>query len=250
MTGRQPKHCLVLQLTACMITASATVAGATDARQVLSGKSHGWLRAVGKLEVPGQRYRDGRQSHYVEACSGTLVARPGRSEADIVITAWHCLEWYGDLSRPITFTVFTVSGEPLQREAYRLQDGGGMHADWAILRLQQAVPREQAPSLPIHERAANPELPVTMAGFSGDDGIGDSGDTLTFDPQCAITAQDTALGDTNCTAFKGASGGAVIQLSATGEARVCGVISQGNSEGRSTFVPVSSFRTALHYYLD
>ncbi|MCB1705393.1 MAG: trypsin-like peptidase domain-containing protein [Halioglobus sp.] len=250
MTGCRPKSCKLCVLAACLLAVWAAAAGATDPRQVFTGESHTWLHAVGKLEVPGQRYRDGRQSHYVEDCSATLVARAGRSHANTVITAWHCLEWYGDLSRPITFTVLTVSGEPLQREAYRLQDGGGMHADWAILRLRQAVTREQAPSLRVHERVADPALPVTMAGFSGDDGIGNSGDALTFDSGCAITRQDSALGDTDCTAFKGASGGAVVQLSDTGEARVCGVISQGNGEGRSTFVPVSTFRNALNRHLD
>jgi hypothetical protein len=80
--------------------------------------------------------------------------------------------------------------------------------------------------------------------------MGDGGLALTFDADCAITAQDRALGDTDCSAFKGASGGAVVQLSQTGEPRVCGVISQGNGEGRSTYVPVSSFRSALNLYLD
>jgi hypothetical protein len=227
----------------------ATVAGATDAREVFSGASHTWLRAVGKLQVPGQRYRDGQQSHYTEQCSATLVARAGRKHADTIITAWHCLEWYGDLSKPITFTLVSSAGGTLRREAYRLGDGGGMHADWAVLRLRSAVPHAQVAALQVHPQAADPGLPVTMAGYSGDKGLGNDGLVLTFDPGCTITAQDRDIGDTNCTAFKGASGGAVIQLSSAGEPRVCGVISQGNGEGRSTFVPVSGFRNALQLHL-
>jgi hypothetical protein len=50
-------------------------------------------------------------------------------------------------------------------------------------------------------------------------------------------------------AHKGASGGAVIQLSDSAEPLMSGVISQGNGEGRSTFVPVSGFRSAIHLYL-
>ncbi|MCB1690198.1 MAG: trypsin-like peptidase domain-containing protein [Halioglobus sp.] len=226
------------------------LAGASDARQVFSGATHGWLRAVGKLQVPGQRYHEGRRSHYLEDCSATLVARAGRSHADIIITAWHCLEWYGDLSRPITFTVVDTSGEPLHREAYRLADGGGMHADWAILRLDNALQRSQVAALAIHAEAADPGQPIIMAGFSKDDGVGELGMALTFDPACAITAQGREMGDTDCTAFKGASGGAVVQLSENGEPRICGVISQGNGEGRSTFVPVGRFRSALNRHMD
>jgi hypothetical protein len=50
-------------------------------------------------------------------------------------------------------------------------------------------------------------------------------------------------------AHKGASGGAVIQLSDSAEPLMCGVISQGNGLGRSTFVPVSGFRNAINLYL-
>ena len=34
-----------------------------------------------------------------------LVGRPGTARADILVTAWHCLEFYHDLSRPILFSL-------------------------------------------------------------------------------------------------------------------------------------------------
>jgi hypothetical protein len=207
------------------------------------------LRAVGKLQVPGQRYRNGYTSHYLEDCSATLVTLPGRVEADTIVTAWHCLELYKDLSQPISFTLATISGELLQRQARRLVDGGGMHADWAILRLHPAVLAQEVAALLIHPQMADPKRPVTMAGFSRDKGIGDEGRVLTFDPACAMTAQERGLGETDCTAFKGASGGAVMQFFDAGWPRVCGVISQGNGQGQSTFVPVSDFRNAINLYL-
>jgi hypothetical protein len=249
MTRRPILFSKLLPATFCVMAVWTMAAGAADSRQVFSGETHDWLSAVGKLQVPGQRYREGRKAHFIEDCSATLVTRHGRSHADTIITAWHCLEWYDDLSKSITFTVMSISGEPLRREAYRLKDGGGMHADWAILRLHNALQDGQVAALVVHPQAADPRQPVTMAGFSKDDGIGDGGLALTFDPGCAITAQDRNVGDTNCTAFKGASGGAVVQLSDAGEPRMCGVISQGNGEGRSTFVPVSSFRSSLNLYL-
>jgi hypothetical protein len=227
----------------------ATSVAATENRLVFSALSHEWLRAVGKLQVPGQRPLNGRTAHYIEDCSATLVAQPGSSSANTLVTAWHCLEWHGDLSRPILFLVTSASGETMQREAYRLQDGGGMHADWAILRLQESIPATAVASLTIHPQAADPEQPVLMAGFSKDPGIGNGGRTLTFDPHCAITNHGGDVTDTNCTAFKGASGGAVVQLSGSGKPQVCGVISQGNGEGRSTYIPVDGFRNALNSYL-
>ncbi len=224
-------------------------AGAGDGREAFTGESSGWLQAVGKLRVPGQRLRDGHTSHYVEDCSATLLSLPGRPEADIIITAWHCLELYRDLSRDITFTARSPSGELLERRARRLADGGGMSADWAILRLQPGIPRRQLAGLQPHPALADPARPVTMAGYSRDSGIGDGGRVLSFHPDCAITESRPRLGETDCTAFKGASGGAVIQLSRQGEPLVCGVISQGNGSGRSTYVPLEAFSKSLRRHL-
>jgi hypothetical protein len=241
------RHWLIL----CLALASwSTPAQPADKRQVFSGETFPWLHAVGKLQVPGQRHKDGHTSHYLEDCSATLVSLPGRVEADIIVTAWHCLALYRDLSKPIFFTAETASGAALKRQAHRLADGGGMHADWAILGLRNAVPAQVMTALSVHPQFADSARPIIMAGYSRDIGIGDEGHVLTFDPACTIIAQDQALGETNCTAFKGASGGAVIQLFDNGEPRICGVISQGNGQGHSTYVPMDSFRNAINLHLD
>lgn len=224
-------------------------APASDTRQVYSLDSPAWLRAVGKLSVPGHKYENGRRAHYFEDCSATLVAQPGSTRADTIITAWHCLEFYQDLTKPITFTLLPGSAYNIASEAYRLADGGGMHADWAILRLRQAIPRERVHPLLIHPERADPGHPIVMAGFSRDAVIGNYGDHLTFDPGCTITGQASHSSDSNCNAHKGASGGAVIQLSGSGQPLICGVTSQGNGVGLSTFVPVNSFRSALAQHL-
>ncbi|MDG2271456.1 MAG: trypsin-like peptidase domain-containing protein [Halioglobus sp.] len=216
---------------------------------MLSADSSAWLRAVGKLQVPGQRYSNGHRSHFLEDCSATLISLAGQREADTIITAWHCLELYGDLSKPIVFVTTTASGEPVKRHARRLADGGGMHADWAILRLRRSVSSTQITSLNIHPQMANPSRPVTMAGYSNSNNIDGTGETLTFDPACAIRNQQSSFSETNCMAHKGASGGAVIQLSDGGKPWMSGVISQGDGKGRSTFVPVSMFRSAINLHL-
>ena len=48
-----------------------------DPRQAYSASSPGWLRAVGKLRVPGIKIRNGERSNYLEDCSASLVSRGG-----------------------------------------------------------------------------------------------------------------------------------------------------------------------------
>mgnify|MGYP001818173269 FL=1 len=248
--ARLPFSVVHLVATQLWLFASIAAMAQADTRQVYSSDAPAWLQAVGVLSVPGIRYRDGRRSHYREECSGTLVVdRPGRS-ADTVITAWHCLEFYDDLSMPITFTLGAGQEQPLVATARRLADGGGMHADWAILRLQQAVPADRIAAVTVHEGETVRERPITMAGYSRDSGLGMEGRRLTFDTACQITHLAAALVEAECTAYKGASGGAVVQASATGDARLSGVISSGDSAGTVLYIPVSGFRRALQRYLD
>ena len=205
---------------------------------------------MGKLDVPGSRYRNGRRKHYREDCSGTLLAGAAGRRADIVLTAWHCLEYYEDLSRAIIFTLRPGSANPVTREAYRVADGGGMHADWALLKLYRPVEAGDVQGLRPHPQRADAARPITMAGYSGDDGLGGGGTTLTYHNDCRITQQQTRESESDCQVYKGASGGAVIQLSPDGEAQVSGVISRGDSESVSIYVPVAGFRGALNRFLN
>ena len=125
-----------------------------------------------------------------------------------------------------------------------------MGADWAILKMHQPVPPEQVKAITPHPRGADTAQPVSMAGYSRDSGLGNGGATLTYDNNCAILQQWEADIDTDCSAYKGASGGAVIQMSARGEAWFSGVISRGDSEQLSIFVPLARFRSTLLRYLD
>jgi hypothetical protein len=204
---------------------------------------------VGSLQVPGVKFRDGRRNHHREQCSATLVAAAPGGDADTVVTAWHCLEFYRDLSRPITFTLFAGTDRRMVRDAHRLADGGGMHADWAILRLFEPVPATEAPALGVHPGRADPGRRITMAGYSRDDGPGSKEALLTYDPSCRILRQNRSSSDSDCHAYRGASGGAVIQLSESGEPQLAGVVSRGDSQGLSIYVPVGGFRTALQRFL-
>jgi V8-like Glu-specific endopeptidase len=218
-----------------------------EQRLAYSADSPEWLRAVGKLHVPGSRVEEGRRKHRLDDCSATLVASSaGSSRSDIVITAWHCLEFYHDLSRPILFTLLPGSDEPITREAYRLDDGGGMHADWALLKLYQPISAARVAGL-VPLRSTKTRAPeVTMAGYSRDAGLGAGGKVLTYHPACRVTRWTDGAGESDCSAYKGASGGAVVRVSDSGQAEYTGVISRGNGEGISIFIPVADFRPSLN----
>jgi hypothetical protein len=236
-----------LLLALSLNTAPATAG--EDSRLPYSATSPDWLRAVGSLRVPGVKIRDGYRQHHQEDCSATLVVSDSGDKADTIITAWHCLEFYRDLSYPIMFTLLKDSGEPLVMEAQRLADGGGMEADWAVLRLEQAVPMTLARALTVHSGRADASRSIVMAGYSRDGGLGSAGEQLTYDPSCSITHQGIKASDSDCIAFQGASGGAVVQLSGNGQPTLAGVISRGDSEGLSIFVPVKGFRSTLQRFL-
>lgn len=216
-----------------------------DDRLVYDGQTPAWLAAVGRLEVPGSRYNNGRREHFTEDCSATLVQRPGQRQANTILTAWHCLEKYTDLSKPIRFMVAAGDAPPLAREAYVLDDGGSITADWALLRLYRPIPGNRVLALGIDTGGVDGSRAIVMAGFSRDPGLGADGARLTYDPACRVTAAGVNASTTDCVAHKGASGGPVIQVDATGRPAVHGVISEGDGVGVSTFVPASAFRRAV-----
>ncbi|PLW83120.1 hypothetical protein CWI75_06790 [Kineobactrum sediminis] len=239
--------CLLPMLVAC--GASGNVQAGNDNRIRYDSSSPHWLQAIGQLRVPGVKYESGHRRHYTERCSATLVATTSTTSANTIITAWHCLEFYRDLTHKIVFTLLPEASQPLRIEAVPVTDGGSMQADWAILRLRQAVPGSRIQPLSLHPRQADPGLPLVMAGYSRDTGIGAGGNSLSYDPACHITRNDSGKNsghrDSDCRAFKGASGGAVVQFSGD-EPLLSGVISEGDGAELSRFVPISIFRHRLH----
>ena len=105
-----PKLRQFLRPAALLWLAGAVTTLAADPREVWDGQSRPWLASVGKLTVPGTRIEDGYNRHYIEDCSATLVRSPGAASADVIVTAWHCLADYRDLSKPILFTLRAGGG--------------------------------------------------------------------------------------------------------------------------------------------
>ncbi|MEM8660994.1 MAG: trypsin-like peptidase domain-containing protein [Pseudomonadota bacterium] len=238
---------LHMQLAHADTASDTSQSSPADPREEYHQGSPNWLRAVGKLKVPGSTYENGKRIYQWEDCSATLVSANGSARADTIVTAWHCLENYSDLSRPIQFTLTAGQDSPIHREAYRFADGGGMYADWAVLRLLAPISSDQATVLPIHPASAESGISIAMAGYSRKTALGDFGNRLTFDPLCSIKLRSHDVIESDCLAQKGASGGAVVQRSDNGTLWFVGVISEGDGRGISRFVPVGRFRTALSH---
>jgi hypothetical protein len=214
------------------------------AQQVYNGDSPAWLAAVGKLTVPGQTW-DGQDWHHSrEHCSATLLRQTSAAPAQYLLSAWHCVEHYRDLSHDIAFE---LPGSDRVRQARLVASGGSMKADWALLKLLSPIPASAAISLPLPFSAGSGEN-LVMAGYSSGP-LGKLGSApLSYDNDCQVLDQDQWLVSTNCQASKGASGGPVVS-EIEGEVQILGIVSSGDGVSRSLYVPVTVFARALRQYL-
>ena len=200
------------------------------------------MAAVGKLDVPGQKWENAEMVHVAEHCTATLVTENPREDAAYILSAWHCMEYYRDLSMTIQFSLPSLG---LSRQARLVASGGSMSADWALLKLDHPVPGHQVPALSGLRREHSPAgTKVIMAGFSGDDDVGRGGAILSYDDSCHILSTSRQLVTTDCSAFKGASGGPVI-LQTSDHYQLLGIISVGDSMSRSMYVPTGVFLAPL-----
>ena len=213
----------------------------------LSAADHpaAWQDALVKLSIPVKRWQAGQQRHFIEDCTGTQIA--GRS-GTMILTAWHCVEGFTDLTKTISAT--TRQGQIF--EAQVSATGNSMASDWAILKISND---DRTSIQKIHLKLAKTTVTagqnIVMAGYSGDPHLGEHGRALTFDPNCEIgqTPETAQAIFTNCTAFKGASGGPTLLLEG-GEYKVLGVISAGDGSGLSLFAPISSSLRASIFSAD
>ena len=191
------------------------------------------ISSVGQLLVPAIRYENGYARHYNERCSATAVAE-GNREALYLLSAWHCLEDYRDLSKPLLFELSSGFQSPVRVVA----SGDSMLSDWVLLRLQAPAPS----SAGIAEETSAEGSELIMAGYPRDHRAADDGPVTVL---CQQSGKDNKDSSSDCVLQKGASGGAVFNP----DGEILGVISRGDGESVSIFVPVNRFRNRLTRHL-
>ncbi|MEO0436918.1 MAG: serine protease [Pseudomonadota bacterium] len=237
-------------------------------------------RSVGMISIPTLRTHRGRTKHFKERCSGTLVnADEERRSTVWVLSAWHCFEDYRDLSRNILFTA--ANGQ--KAKARLISSGGSMRADWALLKLDSPM----ATAVDLAAASFEKNASIVMAGYpKGDAQYDDNRPVRKFAvaKHCTVTGKDEADFASSCVLSKGSSGGAVFavanrtvatladspqtqrlavadslennQASRQAEMqeqrelpRYLGVISRGDSESLSIFVPLHRIWPEIDLYL-
>lgn len=219
----------ILTLCICLPAAPELAAGETRETALVAA-------SIGQLFIPAVRYEEGYARHIDEQCSATLVADGRRATSRHVLSAWHCLEDYRDLSRPVIFQA--ADGQRLV--ANLVASGGAMHADWALLRLRRALPEP----LPLLAGTDGRTGLLRMAGFPRRA----SPRRLTLTSGCRVTGQDGADLRTDCVLQKGASGGATLNDGPS--PALIGVISRGDGMTQSIFVPVARFYARIRPFLE
>lgn len=188
-----------------------------------------WQHAILPLSVPVERRQHQQRRALIEDCSATVIAtRPVR-----LLSAWHCFDGYNDLTKPPLVTT------PAGTMALRLiASGGSMLADWALL--EAASPTVDAslsklPSLAVAPLQDMPNAAVMMVGFSHVGG--DQHRQLRADMHCKANTLGSHWVRSDCLAYKGASGGPVMQK-INNNWRVVGVVSAKDDSGTRLFTPV------------
>ena len=81
------------------------------------------MKFVAAINVPTLKHEAGRTRHYREQCSATLINHDNARQDQWLITAWHCIEHYKDLSQTIEVR-FPHAGPSAQYYTARLARSG------------------------------------------------------------------------------------------------------------------------------
>jgi hypothetical protein len=217
---------------ACMVSATSLGEPLGDPRELIRPHADPWHSALGHLEVPVTRVEDGYPKHYIEHCTAVAVT-PGPNP--LVLSAWHCLDGYQSLLKPIQLRMSGLSSPtPVQL----LATGGSMEQDWAVL--QPTAPIAGTSWIPLSTQPLSHDIAVLAAGFTEYTTPLDENPiprSLVTHRACRITNSNQIPVASDCVAKQGASGGAILRRTQTGSLRLIGIISAGDGESVSLFYP-------------
>ena len=231
---RRGNHSLARAILYIGLSLAPTAAPAGDPRTPLGPHTANWQLAIGQLEVPVKLIEDGQLRHFTEHCSAVAIT-PG--PLPIFVSAWHCFDGYRSTLDPLQL-VLPREEEPLMLTL--IESGGSMLEDWALLRAQRPI--FTAGWIPISLTRPRSGSRVIAAGFAPTEHLHDSVThrQLVADTACRVTDSESRPAASNCVARQGASGGAILTQTASGSARLLGIISAGDGNTVSFFYPAQS----------
>ena len=231
---RRGNHSLARAILCIGLSLLSVTPSASDPRTTLDPHSANWQQAIGRLEVPITRTEEGRLRHFTEHCSAVAIT-PG--PLPIFVSAWHCFDGYRSTLDPLQL-VLPREEEPLLLTL--IASGGSMRDDWALLRAQRPI--FTASWIPISLNRPQSGSRVIAAGFAPTEHLPNSMThrQLVADTACLVTDSESRPAASNCVARQGASGGAILTQTASGSARLLGIISAGDGKTVSFFYPTQS----------
>ena len=147
-----------------------------------------------------------------------------------------------------TDAIKDLKGNIISRIAYRRSNGGGMHADWAILKLDKEVKRSEVKPIEYLIPDISVGDSISIAGYAKDKNSAGNRFDLNYG-ECKVTEIATDIRLSDCTAVKGNSGGAVMRKIDQYNFGLAGIISEGNERNISSFVPIKIFYPELQKYM-
>jgi tetratricopeptide (TPR) repeat protein len=238
-----------------------------DTRKVVTQNSPQWTKAIGRLVIP-TKIKMATNSGYkvdIKKCSATLVNFEELSSSKIIVTASHCLTEFDRKVGLLRFIIKSKDNKIIQKYATIYNDSHfdpklKEASDFAILILSSPISKQEVESINVDKRSFDnlqndyPYYFASLAGFSSD--IGDFGSKLTYDPKCEILYYNKLYGKSNCSGFKGASGGPVVLITSVDKKIVnyyfVGVVSHFRDEKYNEiyFAPHHIFYESLKKAID
>ncbi len=192
-----------------------------DPREVFKGKDSDsdkhWMQAVGKLSLP-----DFNDPSKKKNCSASLVAERSQDDANVIVTAAHCLKYWmkgtqSNQDGSITFT--TLEGSHVSR-SFKASDiiyQNYSDNDVAIIKLNQPIKKDVIKPLIVANQYRadifnqNKNARMVNAGYFNDISIGDRGKNLTHQ-ECKMAGRTFNKNylSTTCISYGGGSGSPLI----------------------------------------
>jgi len=188
-----------------------------DTRKIVNGTSPIWTRSIGRLIVPTNRTQNGKK---IEKCSATLVNFENYEASKVIISASHCIKDFDSSVGALRFLIYSNSGKIIQKYAKIITDSKfdlkkmTTNSDYIILLLGSHIKRNEVEPLKVpsksflHLQRSSQKSFGSLGGFSSD--IGDFGASLTYDPKCNLSHYNNVYAKSDCSGYKGSSGGPVV----------------------------------------